>query len=285
MKWNADKNYIDYRRYSVMDMVRVFQWAHMISLDTKVRLLQMFNHLATVPAIIYAAHTQQYYLFVVAFVSWLIIGPISSVVTMHRLLTHRSFKTYPWLEKTLSYISVISTIGPTISWVALHRQHHARSDRDGDPHSPYDDKKLSLVQILKVWWGYDWKIPNIPVAYVKDLMRIPTHKFIFKHYFKIIFGFSFVLLLIDPILWLFVYVVPASMTVHLIGVVNVLGHCHGYRTYETKDRSTNSWIANIVSLGDGWHNNHHARPTRWYTGERWWELDPMGWFISLVRKR
>jgi fatty-acid desaturase len=254
-----------------------------MNLNTKIRLLQAFNHIATVPAIIYVVYSQQYWLLGMAFISWLIIGPISSVITLHRLLTHRSFKTYPWLEKVLSYISVISTVGPTISWVALHRQHHATSDRVGDPHSPYINDRLNFFQALKVWLGYDWNIPNIPVGYVKDLMRSPTHKFIFNNYFKIIFAFSLVLILIDPVLWVFLYVVPASMTVHLIGIVNVLGHYHGYRNYNTADRSTNSWIANIVSLGDGWHNNHHAKPVKWHSGERWWEWDLMGRIIKLIK--
>lgn len=255
-----------------------------MNLNTKVRLLQAFNHIATIPAIVYAIYTQQYYLLSIAFVSWLIIGPISSVITLHRLLTHRSFETYPWLETALSYISVISTIGPTISWVALHRQHHATADNDGDPHSSYINGKFNFIQSIKIWLGYDWTIPNIPVAYVKDLMRSPVHKFIFNNYFKIIFVFSLILILINPVLWLFVYVVPASMTVHLIGIVNVLGHRHGYRNHNTNDRSTNSWIANIVSLGDGWHNNHHANPGRWYTGETSQEWDLMGRIIQLIKK-
>ena len=255
-----------------------------MTLNTKVRLLQTFNHIVAIPAIAYAIYTQQYYFLGIAFLSWLIIGPVSSVITLHRLLTHRSFNTYHWLEIILSYISVISTVGPTISWVALHRQHHVTSDRNGDPHSPYIDNKFSLKQSIKVWFGYDWDIPNIPVAYVKDLMRSSTHKFIFNNYFKIIAVFSFFIILIDPVLWLFVYVVPASMTVHLIGVVNVLGHGHGYRTYETKDRSTNSWIANIVSLGDGWHNNHHGSPSKWHSGEKWWEWDLMGRIIQVIKK-
>lgn len=254
-----------------------------MNLNTKVRSLQAFNHIATIPAIWYAIHTAQYHLFVIAFVIWLVIGPISSVITLHRLLTHRSFETYPWLEKLLSYISVISTVGPTISWVALHRQHHATSDREGDPHSSYKNNKWNIVEAIKVWLGYDWQVPNIPVRYVKDLMRDDTHKFIFNNYFKIIFAYSLVLLLINPVLWLFAYVVPASMTVHLIGVVNVLGHRHGYRTYDTLDRSTNSWVANIVSLGEGWHNNHHANPKNWYCGERWWEWDLMGLIIKVIK--
>jgi stearoyl-CoA desaturase (delta-9 desaturase) len=250
-----------------------------MNLNTKIRLLQAFNHIVALLAIMYALGAEQYYLLGIAFVSWLVIGPLSSVVTLHRLLTHRSFKTYEWVESVLSVISVISTIGPTISWVGLHRQHHATSDRTGDPHSPYIDGKFNLVQAVKVWWGYDWDIPNIPLAYVKDLMKKPVHKFIFNNYFKIIFVFSLILLLINPLLWLFIYVVPASITVHLIGVVNVLGHHHGYRTYETKDASTNSWIANLVSLGDGWHNNHHAGKPNTH----WWEWDLMAQFIKLIR--
>lgn len=255
-----------------------------MNLNTKVRLLQTFNHIATIPAIAYAVYTQQYYLFAIAFISWLIIGPISSVITLHRLLTHRSFKTYAWLETVLSYISVISTVGPTISWVALHRQHHTRSDQSGDPHSPYINGDFNVIQAIKVWLGYDWQIPSIPIAYVKDLMRSPTHRFIFNNYFKIIFVVSLILILIDPVLWVFAYVVPASMTVHLIGIVNVLGHHHGYRTYNTLDRSTNSWIANLVSLGDGWHNNHHAKSGNWYSGENWWEWDLMGRIIQLIKR-
>mgnify|MGYP005847062063 CR=1 FL=1 len=254
-----------------------------MKLNTKVRLLQAANHLMTIPAVVYALATQQYYLFAIAFAVWLIIGPISSVLTLHRLLTHRSFRTYPWLEKVLSYVSVISTVGPTISWVALHRQHHANTDKEGDPHSPYIDGEFSNKQAFKVWSGYDWQISNIPVRYVKDLMRSPTHKFIFNNYFKIIFAFSAILIAINPMLWLFAYVVPASMTVHLIGVVNVLGHYHGYRNHETDDHSTNSWIANLVSLGDGWHNNHHAKPNRYHSGEKWWEWDLMGSIIKVIK--
>ena len=115
-------------------------------------------------------------------------------------------------------------------------------------------------------------------------MRVNTHKIIFNHYFKIIFVFSLVLLLINPMLWLFVYVVPASMTVHLIGIVNVLGHGHGYRNYETSDKSTNSWIANLVSLGDGWHNNHHANAANISTKVLKYEYDPIGVLINFIKR-
>jgi stearoyl-CoA desaturase (delta-9 desaturase) len=254
-----------------------------MTLNTKVRLLQILNHLVSIPAVIYAVITSQYHLLFVSLAVWFIIGPISNVITLHRLLTHSSFKTYKWLENLLSLVTVISTVGPTMSWVAVHRIHHAFADGLDDPHSPNTDGKFNVKRALQVWWGYEWNIPKVAPTLVKDLLSNPIHKFIFNNYFKIIFVFSLVLLSINTILWVFAYAVPASLTVHLVGIVNVLGHVHGYRNYKTKDLSTNSWIANIFSMGDGWHNNHHANANKSYSGEKWWEWDLMGRIIHVIR--
>jgi fatty-acid desaturase len=253
-----------------------------MSLNTKVRLLQLVNYILSFVAVGYVFVTGQYYWLYITLISWFIIGHISTIITMHRLLTHRSFTTYAWLEKVLSVITVYSTVGPTISWVALHRMHHQHSDKEFDPHSPYINDKFDLKQTIKVFIGYDWNIPNIPIKYVKDLMREPIHRFIFDNYFKIIFVTLFILLLINPLLVLFLYSLPAALTVIVIGVVNTLGHGHGYRNYTTKDKSTNSWIASIISLGEGWHNNHHAKPSNYYIGEKWYEIDLMGLLIKLI---
>ena len=254
-----------------------------MNLNTKVRLLQAFNHVISIPAVIYAISTSQWHLLLLSLCVWFVIGPISNVITLHRLLTHRSFKTYKWLENLLSLISVISTVGPTLSWVAVHRVHHAYADTHNDPHSPNEGGQFSFKRAVQVWWGYDWKIPQVSIKLVKDLLRNPIHMFIFNHYFKIIFAFSLVLLFIDPILWVYAYAVPASLTVHLVGIVNVVAHVHGYRSYDTSDLSTNSWIANIFSMGDGWHNNHHAKANNAYAGEKWWEWDLMGLIIKMIR--
>lgn len=254
-----------------------------MNLNTKVRLLQIINHLVSIPAVVYAVYAQQWYLLVISLGVWFFIGPISNVITLHRLLTHRSFKTYKWLENLLSLISVISTVGPTLSWVAVHRVHHATADTESDPHSPNKEGKFNFKRAVQVWWGYDWNIPKVSLRLVKDLLTNPIHKFIFDNYFKIIFLFSLILIFIDPILWIYAYAVPASLTVHLVGMVNVLAHTHGYRNHNTKDLSTNSWIANIFSLGDGWHNNHHAKTNNSHSGEKWWEWDLMGRLINLIR--
>ena len=250
-----------------------------MNLNTKVRLLQTVNYLLSILALVIMDTN---YL-IITLISWFLIGHFSTIVTLHRLLTHRSFKTYKWLEQFMCYLSVYSTVGPTISWVALHRMHHQHSDKDDDPHSPYIKGKFNMLQAIKVFFGYDWKIPNIPVNYVKDLMRDKTHKIIFNHYFKIILTGVIVLAIIDPLLVLYCYCLPATLTVMTIGIVNTFGHGHGYRNHDTIDNSTNSWIASIISLGEGWHNNHHARPNNYYVGERWYEFDILGLIIKVIK--
>jgi len=254
-----------------------------MSLNIKVRFLQLACHILSIVGIGYIVYSEAYYWIIVSVVSWLILGHICTIVTLHRLLTHRSFETYPWLERSLSFLSTYSTVGPTISWVALHRMHHANGDKIYDPHSPYVDGKFNLFQAFKVFIGYDWHIPNIPVKFVKDLLRDPIHKFIFDNYFKIIFITLFVLFLVNPLLILYVYCIPVTLLVISIGSVNVLGHGHGYRNHDTKDFSTNSWIVSLVTLGEGWHNNHHNKPTNYYVGEHWYEPDIMGLFIKLIK--
>jgi stearoyl-CoA desaturase (delta-9 desaturase) len=254
-----------------------------MNLNLKIRLAQIVGHVGSITALWYLSQTADYYLLLISLVVWFFIGPISQVLTLHRLLTHRSFKVSKWMENTLCLISVISTVGPTMSWVSTHRLHHAKTDTVEDPHSPIVGDKFSILRGLQIWIGYGWKMHKLTPYLVKDLLRNPVHTFIFNNYFKIIFVYIMLLSVIDPVLVLFAYALPMSGTILLVGIVNVLGHVHGYRSYETRDHSTNSWIANIFSMGDGWHNNHHAQPQNYRAGEKWWEWDLMARLIDLIR--
>lgn len=235
-------------------------------------------------ALIYVAINDQWHWLLVTLVSWFFIGMVGSSITLHRLLSHRSFRTYPWLEKFLTFISVYTTMGSTLSWAALHRFHHKNADENHDPHTPNIDKKFNLKQGLKIWFGYGWTTSSVDIRTLcKDLIDDPLHCWIHLNYFKIIIVTSIILILIDPYLWVFVYAIPACMVQHVAGITNVLGHSHGYRNFETNDLSTNSWICNLFTLGEGWHNNHHADPSKYYLGHKWWEWDLMGRVIQLIR--
>lgn len=245
-----------------------------MTFNTQIRLFQLFVQVMGVYAAYYIIATSDFFWVWVVIVCYIIIGPISIGLTLHRLLTHRTFTTYKWVECILSFLTVYCTLGPSISWVGLHRFHHSNADTLTDPHSPHNG-------IIKAWTGYGWIIPQIPLRYVKDLMKVKLHKFMLAHYFKILFTTIFILAVINPVLPLFVYFLPSALAFHGVNMINVLGHLHGYRNFNTPDKSTNSWITHIVTW-EGLHNNHHACPTRSNHRVQWWEFDPLNLIIRVI---
>ena len=79
------------------------------------------------------------------------------------------------------------------------------------------------------------------------------------------------------------YAIPSVLVLHSTSAIIVIAHRHGYKTYKVDDESRNSWIANLITLGEGWHNNHHNNSRAWKSGEKWWELDPPAWIIRLIK--
>ncbi len=260
-----------------------------MSFNFKIRSLQAFNHVLMAIGILYAFQTNSWNLLLLSLIVYFFTLPIGTVCGLHRLLAHKSYKTSKFWERVFSVCSIYATVGSTITWVALHRLHHTSSEKTLDPHSPYigrapgEKLQFSYYQAFKSWMGI-WKIAHIPPRYAIDLIHDPFHAFIHKNYFAIIALTCAVLALIDPWLIVFAYAVPACLSLHATSVISVIAHIHGYKTHKISDESRNSWISSIVTLGDGWHNNHHAKPGNWTTKEQWWELDPCGFIIKLIKK-
>lgn len=256
-----------------------------MTLNQKIRALQFINLFLAVLGIVLIALSSAWWMLLVSYVIFILMCPLGISAGLHRLVTHKSFKTNKIIERILLLFSVYATVGSSIAWVAMHRMHHAFSDNDKDPHTPYDNNKLTIKNILHTWLGIgDAGTMQLPISFVKDIVRDPYHKFIHDNYFKILLIPVAILFLISPIWAMVLYSIPATMALHTTSIVNVLGHSHGYRNYNTKDRSTNSWIANLVSLGEGWHNNHHSKPANSSNSERWWEWDLIGQFIKLIQR-
>lgn len=259
------------------------------SFNFKVRSLQLFNHFLLVAGLVYAGVTDQWHLLWISLAAYMLFLPLGTVCGLHRLLSHKAYKTSKFWEYALSIFSIYGTIGSTITWVALHRLHHTTAEKPNDPHSPYigrgkgETLKFDYWQAFKSWVGI-WAVDNIPPRYVIDLIHSPFHSFIHRHYFKIIALTCVALALINPWLVIFAYAIPACLTLHATSVISVIAHIHGYKTHKINDESRNTWIGSLVTLGDGWHNNHHHNPGNWTTKEQWWEIDPCGWFISLIKR-
>lgn len=208
-------------------------------------------------------------------------------VTMgyHRLLTHRSFQTPRIIEYILTALGSLANQGGPLQWVAVHRIHHQHSDDEGDPHTPLDGW----------WWAHMlWWMPKTPQLdnpelyrrYVADLSQDPAHRLFQRCH--VVLPLMLAGLLYGLGEWagglgwswlVWGMFVRTSFTHHATWLVNSATHVWGYRTYTTRDRSTNLWWVALLTFGEGWHNNHHAFPRSARHGLRWWEIDLTFWMI------
>jgi len=246
--------------------------------NQQVRGLQVINHVIGLLGIGYAIATAQYHYLLIALIFYWVTGTLGINVAYHRLLSHRSFQTNKYIEKFLSLIGVITTVGSPMAWIAVHRQHHRSCERPGDPHSPY------LIGNWRAWFGI-WDLNKLDLKLVRDIRKDEFHKWVHANYIYIILFYCVLLAIIDPMLIIFAYCIPACLCLHSSSAIIVIAHKHGYKTYELKhDQSRNSWIANIITLGEGWHNNHHAKPYAWSNWEKWWEWDIPSLIIKVIKK-
>ena len=202
----------------------------------------------------------------------------------HRYFSHRTFKTSRVVQFLFAALGNSSMQRGPLWWAATHRHHHKHSDEEVDAHSP--------VAHGFAWSHIGWltSMKNFPTAYdnIKDLKKFPELVFLnrFDQVVPLIYGLF--MLVIGAVLeayvpsfgttmWqFFIWTFFISTTVLLHGTlfINSLAHVYGKRRYETDDDSRNSLILAIITLGEGWHNNHHRYPHSTRQGFQWWEIDP-----------
>ena len=249
-----------------------------ISHNKQVRGLQLINHLLLIVGVIYCVSIDSYSLLLGSLFTYWVIGVLGINIAYHRLLSHRSFKTSKIIERLFSIIGVLTTVGSPLAWVAIHRQHHRVTERVGDPHSPY------IIGNLRAWFGF-WSLEKLDLKLVRDLRADGFQRSIHKNYIWFILIYCALLAAANPIYVIFFYCIPACLCLHSTSAIVVIAHRHGYKSYELKhDQSRNSWIANLITLGEGWHNNHHAKPYAWSNWERWWEWDVPSLIIRVIKK-
>lgn len=242
-----------------------------MSHNTVVRTLQVLTHLGLIAGLFIQPSLIIYSVLIYWFV-----GVVGVNVGLHRLIAHRSFKTHKLLEYIIALIGCVATLGSPLAWTAVHRTHHRHADKENDPHSP------NIIGALRVWFGF-WDIKSVDI--VRDLLRSNFYVFLHQYYLLIIVSYVGVIgLFAGPVWMIYGYCIPAVLILHSTSAFNVIAHKHGYKTYDTDDESRNSWIASIITVGEGWHNNHHANSGNWKSGEKWWELDPPAWIIRMIKK-
>ncbi|HEX3900228.1 MAG TPA: acyl-CoA desaturase [Mycobacteriales bacterium] len=235
---------------------------------------------------------------VIAFVMYAISGH-GITVGFHRYFTHGAFKAKKAIRATMAIAGSLAIEGPVIRWVADHRRHHAYSDREGDPHSPwkYGEDLRSLVKGLwhaHIGWMFDIEQTNHE-RYAPDLLADPSIVKISRA-FPWLAGVS---LLAPPLvgyLWsgfawqgavtafFWASLVRVALLHHVTWSINSICHAVGKRPFTSRDKAGNVWWLAIPSMGESWHNLHHADPTAARHGVLRGQLDSTGRIIWTMEK-
>jgi len=197
---------------------------------------------------------------------------IGMTVGYHRFLAHRSFQAPPAVEAVLLVLGAMSMPARPIDFVAYHLQHHAHADHDGDPHSPRD----GLLHAHIGWTMARQQHPD-RAAYCRHLQDDRVAAFVDRTTL-LWFGLGLALpAAVDG--WrgfLWGGLVRMALQNHATFAVNSICHSFGSRPFSTRDHSRNNLLIALWSLGEGWHNNHHAFPSAAYHGMGWRQPDLSG---------
>jgi len=189
----------------------------------------------------------------------------------HRYFSHRTFKTSRVFHTILAILAMTSSQKGVIWWASHHRVHHKLSDQPGDIHSA----KLDGFYWSHMGWILATKYENTEEDKVRDLVKYPELRFVDKVWYLWPTALGVTLFFFGgwhALYWGFF--VSTVLLWHGTFTINSLTHMWGRVRYKTTDNSKNSLILALVTMGEGWHNNHHYYQRSVNQGFFWWEIDP-----------
>jgi stearoyl-CoA desaturase (delta-9 desaturase) len=195
----------------------------------------------------------------------------------HRYFSHRAYSTGRIFQFVLAFLAQSSAQKSVLWWAAKHRHHHLHSDTEHDVHSPRQKGFL----YSHVGWIFARRHESADLAKVADLARYPELMWLHRYELLpavILAVLSFLIAgwsgLVVGFLWSTVLVYHATFC------INSLAHVHGSKRYVTGDDSRNNWLLALFTMGEGWHNNHHAYQSSARQGFKWWEVDPTYYILK-----
>ncbi|TVR03772.1 MAG: acyl-CoA desaturase [Deltaproteobacteria bacterium] len=188
----------------------------------------------------------------------------------HRYFSHRSYKAGRVMQFLLAFLAQTSAQKGVLWWASHHRHHHWHSDKPTDVHSP---KQHGF------WWSHvGWVLSGAwdetDRERVRDLTKYPELVWLDRHHLLPPLLYAAALFAIwgwAGIVWGFL--ISTVLLWHGTFTINSLSHVFGRRVYDTTDTSRNNWLLAIITLGEGWHNNHHFFQRSTAQGFRWYEFD------------
>jgi stearoyl-CoA desaturase (Delta-9 desaturase) len=210
----------------------------------------------------------------------------------HRYFSHRSFKTSRAGQFIFGLLGASAVQRGPVWWAAHHRHHHANSDREADVHSPVQHGfwRSHMGWFLTIR-GF---VPDFHL--VRDLMKFPELRWLdrFDLVVPVLLGVGMFLLGVllhavapglkttgwQMLVWGFF--ISTVFCWHATYTINSLSHVFGRQRYKTSDTSRNNWLLAILTLGEGWHNNHHYYPNSARQGFYWWEYDVTYYMLKIL---
>jgi stearoyl-CoA desaturase (delta-9 desaturase) len=210
----------------------------------------------------------------------------------HRYFAHKAFRTSRAVQFLFAVLGNTAVQRGALWWASVHRHHHKHSDQEEDAHSP---------GLRGFWWahiGWMTTSKNFPTDYrsVNDLAKYPELVFLNRFdlvvpviFAVLLYGFGFLLETFCPQLgtsglqiFVWGFFVSTVVLLHATLCVNSLAHVFGSKRFETSDDSRNSFLLALVTLGEGWHNNHHRYMSTARQGFYWWEIDVSYYLLKLL---
>ena len=196
----------------------------------------------------------------------------------HRYFSHRSYKLNRFWQFSLAFLAQTSGQKGALWWAAHHRDHHLYSDRKEDLHSPVHEG---------FWWSHlGWILSDEYDHYdpkrIADLVKYPELRWLDRFHLVPTIVYAIAIYLIggwDAFVW--GYLVATVALYHGTFLINSLAHIWGTRRFATPDESRNNFWLALVTMGEGWHNNHHHFMSSVRQGIRWWEID-LTYYVLIV---
>jgi stearoyl-CoA desaturase (delta-9 desaturase) len=199
----------------------------------------------------------------------------------HRYFSHRTYKTSRPMQFLLAVLAQTTSQKGILWWAAHHRAHHRNSDTPRDVHSPLQFGFWHA----HVGWIYDGTA-STDYARVRDFTRFPELVILNKLWWIPPAGLAFAVWAIWGWSGLWIgFMLSTVLVWHAVFTINSLAHVWGTQRYDTSDTSRNNWVLALLTMGEGWHNNHHHFMGSARQGFYWWEIDAtyyilraMSWF-------
>jgi stearoyl-CoA desaturase (delta-9 desaturase) len=210
----------------------------------------------------------------------------------HRYFSHRSYQTSRPFQFVLGFLGASAAQKGPIWWASHHRHHHKHSDTEEDIHSPI----MHGIYYAHVGWVLSSQFIDSRPELVKDLTKFPELRWLDKYYMippALLGVFTYFLGAwlqtahpelgtsgLQMLTWGFF--ISTVLTYHGTFCINSFTHLIGKRRFPSTDSSKNHWLLALITLGEGWHNNHHYYPGSERQGFYWWEIDISHYVLKVL---